>query len=160
MSLNNNEMKSKSEWRNNVARLSNSFEKAITPPNTTILLWTAFVLFLLFQSYAPTDIAKNILVNSLVKSLVKSFIGLWVYADGRARGFNNEWHRWYWGLSLLFPEVAVPIYIFHSRGRMGAAKSTLRFTGYLLLATVIWFGIVGVLQLVGIHEVGTSSFIF
>jgi hypothetical protein len=149
-----------SEWKSKVTRMGASLEKAITPSNTTILFWTAFVLFLLFQSYAPTDIAKSTLVSSLVKALVKSFIGLWVYADGRARGFNNKWHRWYWGFSLLFPEIAVPMYIFHSRGRMGAAKSTFRFVGYLLLASVIWVGVVGVLHIFGIHEAGTSSFTF
>ncbi len=48
--------------------------------------------------------------------------------------------------------VTVPIYLVHSRGWAGAARSTLRFVGYLLLSVIVWLGVVGILAVFGIHQ--------
>lgn len=145
---------------NRVARMDASFNKVVTIRNTTFLFWVALTLFLLFHSYAPIGLTENIWLRNTVKALFKSTMGLWVYADGRARNFSNKWHATYYVLSILIPEIALPIYLVHSRGWLGAGKSALRFTGYILLAFVIWVAVVGVLQLFGVHEVGTPTITF
>jgi len=143
---------------NNATNLNATFDKVATVRNTTFLFWVALALFLLYHSYAPINLTENIWLRNIVKVLFKSTMGLWVYADGRARNFSDKWHATYYGLSILIPEIALPIYLVHSRGWLGAGKSALRFTGYILLALVIWVAMVGILQLFGVHEVGPQLF--
>ena len=83
-------------------------------------------------------------------------------ADGRTRKVEEKWLMYYFLGSVLVPLVviALPIYLVHSRGLVGVAKSILRFAGYLLLAFVIWYGVVGVLLMFEIHEVGTPTIAF
>ena len=138
------------------------FFKMATPRNTTILFWSAFALYLLYSSYVPPGMIESRWLILLLATLFLATIGLWIVADGRSREIGGKWLRVYFAGAVIFPLVALvlPVYLVHSRGWAGAAKSTLRFTGYLLLAAVIWYGVVGTLEIFDIHEVGEHKVIF
>lgn len=63
-------------------------------------------------------------------------------------------------MTINLPEIVIPVYLVISRGWKDAAKSCLRFAGHLLLAVVIWYGVVGTLEIFDIHEVGEHKIIF
>ena len=163
--MNNDETNSKSEWNDKVARQNAAFDKVATVQNTTILFWVTSAIIFFVASYAPATVTEIKWLGFVAKMVFKFTIGLWVQADGRTRDFNGtpyvvEWRNMYIFLSIFIPEIGLPIYLVHSRGWVGTAKSILRFTGYLLLASVIWYGLVGVLLMFGIRETGTPTITF
>lgn len=139
-----------------------AFYRMATPRNTSILFWSAFALYLLYTSYIPPGMIESRWLILLARTLFLVTIGLWVEADGRSRKIERTWLGFYVAGAVIFPLVvfALPIYLVHSRGWLGVAKSTMRFTGYLLLASVIWYGVVGVLEIFDIHEVGRLPSVF
>ena len=163
--MNNDETKSKSEWTAKVARQNAAFDRVATVQNTTILFWFTSAIIIFVISYAPATVTGIKWLGLVAKIIFEFTIGLWVYADGRTRNFNGtpyvvQWRNMYIFLSIVIPPIGLPLYLVHSRGWLGAGKSTLRFAGYLLLASVIWFGVVGVLLMFGIHETGTPTITF
>lgn len=163
--MSNDETNSKSKWSDKVARQNAAFERVVTIQNATFLFWFTSATIFFVVSYAPATVTGIKWLGLVAKMIFKLTIGLWVHADGRTRNFNDtpyvvQWRNMYIGLSILIPEISLPIYLVHSRGWLGAVKSTLRFAGYLLLASVIWFGVVGVLLMFGIHETGTPTITF
>jgi len=139
-----------------------AFFRIATPRNTALLFWSAFALYLLYTSYVPPGMIESRWLILLARTLFLLTIGLWINADGRAYKIERAWLGIYLAGTVIFPLVmfVLPIYLVHSRGWLGAAKSTVRFTGYLLLASVIWYGVVGVLEIFDIHEVGRLPSVF
>lgn len=142
------------------SKLDVAFNKFASARNTTIIFWAMFGLFLLFVSYAPTSITADSTYSILAKTLVRATIALWVYADALSRKYQRYWLFILMVVTINLPELFVPGYLVHSRGWLGAAKSCLRFVGYLLLAALIWYGVAGVLEIFDIHEVGEHKIIF
>lgn len=139
-----------------------AFFRMAAPRNTTILFWFAFAIYLLCSSYIPAGTIESRWLILLLGTLFLTTIGLWMVADGRSRKIEEKWLRVYFTGTLIFPLVVLvlPVYLVHSRGWLGAARSTLRFAGYLLLASVIWYGVVGTLEIFDIHEAGEYKIIF
>lgn len=160
--MSNDEAKLTSENLIGPSKMDASFDKVVTVRNTTILFWVAFALYLLCTNYVPPGAIESRWIIVLARIAFLSTIGLWMLADGRMRKVEEKWLMYYFLGSVLVPLVviALPIYLVHSRGWLGAGKSILRFAGYLLLAFVIWYGVVGVLLMFGIHEVGTPTITF
>lgn len=134
------------------------FEALLTPKNTALVFWLEFACFLLYTSYAPADGIESKWVIYSLRAFFLATIGMWIVADGKPRGIERGWLNQYLVGTIFLVIVAVPIYLVHSRGWAGAARSTLRFIGYLLLSFVIWFGVVGILAVFGIHEAGPGIF--
>ena len=160
--MSNEELTSNPKTSGHYARMDAYFSKVVTVHNTTILFWVAFALYLLYTSYVPPGAIESRWIIVLARIAFLSTIGLWMLADGRTRKVEEKWLMYYFLGSVLVPLVviALPIYLVHSRGLVGVAKSILRFAGYLLLAFVIWYGVVGVLLMFEIHEVGTPTIAF
>lgn len=154
-------MPQSAESANATNKMDAALFRMATPRNTTILFWSAFALYLLYSSYVPPGMIESRWIIHLARILFLATIGLWMLADGRSRNIDDQWLRIYFmGTVLFFVVFSLPIYLVHSRGWLGAAKSTLRFIGYLLLASVFWYGVVGVLEIFDIHEVGKPTIIF
>lgn len=141
-------------------KIDDVVNRAASVQNTAILFWVVLGMYLLFESYAPASVSSDSTYSILAKTLVRAAIALWAYADARARNYQREWLIILMIVTINLPEIVVPVYLVISRGWKGAAKSTLRFIGYLLLASVIWYGIVGVLEIFEVHEVGKPTIIF
>ncbi len=140
------------------AGFSARVEALLTPRNVAIVFWFEFACFLLYTSYIPAGAIESKWVIYLLRALVLATIGMWVVVDGRARGIEQGWLNQYLMGTMFLAGVAVPIYLVHSRGWRGAARSTLRFIGYLLLSFIVWYGVVGILAVFGIHETGPGVF--
>jgi hypothetical protein len=136
------------------------FNKFATARNGAISFWAMLGLFLLFESYAPVSISSDSKYYIFVATLVRATIAFWAYADALARNYQRDWRIILMMGSIMLWELVIPVYLVISRGWKGAAKSCLRFAGYLLLAAVFWYGVVGVLEIFDIHEVGNPTIIF
>ncbi len=152
----------KSKWAETAFRLNAAFYKVVSVRNTTFLFWAALAIYFFFTRFVPHGMIEHRGVVILARTLFLATIGLWMFADGRAHGIEEKWLGQYF-IGSLMPAlivIALPIYMVHSRGWLGAGISTLRFAAYFLLAAVIWYGVVGILLMFGIHETGTPSINF
>ena len=100
------------------------------------LFWVSLMLFLLLLAFMPTEVTDNRWFVLSWKAVFNLFVALWMAADARAHNFEEERVKWYTHLSIVLTEFTVPVYLVKSRGWKGAAKASLRFLGYLLLAMV------------------------
>lgn len=158
--LNTDEMQSKTELVDKFAGQDATFNRFATVRNASIIFWVMLGLYLLFVSYVPITISSDSKYYLLAKTLVRAAIALWAYADALARKYQRDWRIILFVVTINLPEVVVPVYLVISRGWKDAAKSALRFFGHLLLAFVVWYGLVGVLEMFDIHEVGKPTIIF
>jgi len=133
-------------------------EAMLTPQNTAIVFWIGFICFTLYGIYMSPGESRWLF--HLVKVLFLGTMGLWMVADGRSRGIRQDWLNLYFVGAIFLFIVAVPIYLVHSRGWAGAARSSLRFAGYLLLSFLFLYGMTGILELFGIHVAGEPVFQF
>ena len=160
--MNNDETELGQEKVDGANKQEASFYRFVSVRNTVILFWTAFAFYLFYTSYVPPGMVEHRWMIILARTLFLATIGLWMLADGLAHKIEEKWLWYYFAGSIFFPLVAIalPIFMVHSRGWVGAAKSTLLFAGYSMLAFVLWYGLVGVLLMFGIHEVGTPTITF
>jgi len=126
-------------------------EAELTLRNSIILFWACYALIDLAFSYAPGSVTASLWFIITARVMLELAIALWVAADGRAHNFEKPRLKWYIVFSVLVAEFTVPIYLVKSRGWAGAAKTSLRFAGYLLLAIVISIALAGVQQILGIN---------
>lgn len=129
-------------------------EAQITLQNSIILFWACYTLIDLVFSYAPGSVTASLWFILTARAMLELVIALWVAADGRARGFDKQRLKWYIAFSIFVAEFTVPIYLVKSRGWAGAAKTSLRFAGYLSLSYVVLSGLAGVLHIFGINAAG------
>ncbi len=137
--------------------LSARVEALLTPRNAAIVFWFEFACFLLYISYVPASAIESKWVIYPLRAFFLATIGMWIVVDGKAHGIEQGWLSQYFVGTMFLVVVALPIYLVHSRGWTGAARSTLRFIGYLLLSVIVWFGVVGILAVFGIHEAGPGA---
>jgi hypothetical protein len=149
--VNNNENKQPSSGRSGLQRF---LEAQLTLQNSIILFWACYALIDLVFTYAPGRVTTSLWFIVTARVMFELVIALWVAANGRAHDFEEQRLKWYIVFSILAAEFTVPIYLVKSRGWTGAAKTSLRFAGYLCLAIVILAALAGVLQIFGIYETG------
>lgn len=132
-------------------------EALLTPRNVAMVFWFEFACFLLYTSYAPVGAIESKWVIYPLRAFFLATIGMWIVVDGKAHGIEQGWLSQYFVGTMFLVVVALPIYLVHSRGWIGAARSTLRFVGYLSLSIIVWFGVVGILAVFGIREAGPGA---
>jgi hypothetical protein len=133
--------------------LNAALDRRLSVPFAIKLFWGTLAAVLLFSLFGPRQAADSNAFHLLAKIVLNVNVALWVYADGRARGFAPDSFRFNLFVtgSALLTEIVVPVYLVKSRGWKGAAISSWRFLKTLAGLIVVMFTAGLILRLLGLH---------
>lgn len=109
------------------------------PVYAALGFWILLAMSVLITRYTSQDMTEATWYSLTERTLLRLPIALWVFFDAEDRLFEKSRRDIYASMSLIVPEISIPIFLVKSRGWREAGKSVLRFLGcFLLLAAAVW----------------------
>lgn len=110
----------------------------VNPRIPIIVFWVVFISIMTVDEHVAAEIIKSTPYRLSTKLILNICITYWLVVDALAKGmYDRENLNLYIVGSVLVTEIALPIYMVHSRGWFGAVKTMPKFTIMALAAAVV-----------------------
>lgn len=110
----------------------------VSPRIPILVFWVVFISIFTVDEHVTSEIIKSNPYLLTTKLILNICITYWLVVDALAKGIDDRENLgWYIVASILVTEIALPIYMVHSRGWFGAAKTIPKFTIMALAAAVV-----------------------